>query len=66
MTSNATCVAFDHGITHFDLANTTAPPSGSAEEAFARFCPPISRGYRDELISSAGYDMWAGPHEWQL
>ncbi len=25
-------VAFDHGITHFDLANNYGPPPGSAEE----------------------------------
>jgi L-glyceraldehyde 3-phosphate reductase len=24
--------AFDHGITHFDLANNYGPPTGSAEE----------------------------------
>jgi L-glyceraldehyde 3-phosphate reductase len=26
--------AFDHGITHFDLANNYGPPYGSAEENF--------------------------------
>ena len=26
--------AFDHGITHFDLANNYGPPPGRAEEAF--------------------------------
>ena len=26
--------AFDHGITHFDLANNYGPPYGSAEETF--------------------------------
>ncbi|SPZ92829.1 L-glyceraldehyde 3-phosphate reductase [Sphingobacterium multivorum] len=26
--------AFDHGITHFDLANNYGPPPGSAEENF--------------------------------
>lgn len=34
--------AFDHGITHFDLANNYGPPYGSAEETMAahegRFC----------------------------
>ena len=28
--------AFDHGITHFDLANNYGPPYGSAEESFGR------------------------------
>ena len=28
--------AFDHGITHFDLANNYGPPYGSAEENFGR------------------------------
>ena len=26
--------AFDHGITHFDLANNYGPPPGAAEENF--------------------------------
>jgi L-glyceraldehyde 3-phosphate reductase len=34
-TKRAICrTAFDHGITHFDLANNYGPPPGSAEEAF--------------------------------
>ena len=28
--------AFDHGITHFDLANNYGPPPGSAEATFGR------------------------------
>ena len=59
--------AFDHGITHFDLANNYGPPAGSAEEAFGEILSNDFRGYRDELIisSKAGYDMWAGPYgEW--
>ena len=28
--------SFDHGITHFDLANNYGPPPGSAEETFGR------------------------------
>ena len=28
--------AFDHGITHFDLANNYGPPEGSAEQNFGR------------------------------
>ena len=38
--------AFDHGITHFDLANNYGPVYGSAEETMGR----------------AGYDMWPGPY----
>ena len=59
--------AFDHGITHFDLANNYGPPAGSAEEAFGEVLSTDFKGYRDELIisSKAGYDMWAGPYgEW--
>ncbi|MCS0504178.1 L-glyceraldehyde 3-phosphate reductase [Ancylobacter mangrovi] len=56
--------AFDHGITHFDLANNYGPPSGSAEEAFGEILRTDFAGYRDELIVStkAGYDMWPGPY----
>jgi L-glyceraldehyde 3-phosphate reductase len=59
--------AFDHGITHFDLANNYGPPPGSAEEAFGEILRTDFRGYRDELIisSKAGYLMWPGPYgEW--
>ena len=59
--------AFEHGVTHFDLANTYGPPPGSAEETFGRLLREDFRPYRDELIIStkAGYDMWAGPYgEW--
>ncbi|MEX0350811.1 MAG: L-glyceraldehyde 3-phosphate reductase [Paracoccaceae bacterium] len=59
--------AFDHGITHFDLANNYGPPPGSAEEAFGEILNTDFAGYRDELIisSKAGYDMWPGPYgEW--
>ncbi len=59
--------AFDHGITHFDLANNYGPPPGSAEEAFGEILRTDFRGHRDELIvsSKAGYDMWPGPYgEW--
>ncbi|MBM9593382.1 L-glyceraldehyde 3-phosphate reductase [Roseitranquillus sediminis] len=59
--------AFDHGITHFDLANNYGPPRGSAEEAFGEILRTDLAGYRDELIvsSKAGYDMWPGPYgEW--
>ena len=56
--------AFDHGITHFDLANNYGPPPGSAEEAFGQILGTDFAGYRDELIisSKAGYLMWPGPY----
>lgn len=59
--------AFDHGITHFDLANNYGPPPGSAEESFGRILSSDLAAYRDELIIStkAGYLMWPGPYgEW--
>lgn len=59
--------AFDHGITHFDLANNYGPPAGSAEINFGRILKEDLLPYRDELIisSKAGYYMWAGPYgEW--
>jgi L-glyceraldehyde 3-phosphate reductase len=59
--------AFDHGITHFDLANNYGPPPGSAETAFGEILKTDFANYRDELIisSKAGYDMWPGPYgEW--
>ena len=34
--------AFDHGITHFDLANNYGPPPGRRRRRLARFCGPIS------------------------
>jgi L-glyceraldehyde 3-phosphate reductase len=56
--------AFDHGITHFDLANNYGPPPGSAEENFSRILDHDLRPWRDELIisSKAGYGMWPGPY----
>ena len=59
--------AFDHGITHFDLANNYGPAYGTAEETLGRVIDDDLRPYRDELFIStkAGYDMWAGPYgEW--
>src|ERR1700674_1490341 len=59
--------SFDHGITHFDLANNYGPPPGSAEENFGRVLAANLAAYRDELIIStkAGYLMWPGPYgEW--
>jgi L-glyceraldehyde 3-phosphate reductase len=56
--------AFDHGITHFDLANNYGPPPGSAEENFGRFLRTDLAAHRDELIIStkAGYRMGPGPY----
>lgn len=56
--------AFDHGITHFDLANNYGPPYGTAEETFGRAMRDSFRPYRDEMFIStkAGYDMWPGPY----
>lgn len=59
--------AFDHGITHFDLANNYGPPPGSAEFAFGSILKEDFKGLRDEMIisSKAGYHMWDGPYgEW--
>lgn len=56
--------AFDHGITHFDLANNYGPVSGSAEETFGQIMKKSFAPYRDELFIStkAGHDMWEGPY----
>ena len=56
--------AFDHGITHLDLANNYGPPYGSAEETLGRILQFDLMPYRDELIIStkAGFDMWPGPY----
>jgi len=56
--------AFDHGITHFDLANNYGPPYGTAEETLGKLMNDDFRPYRDELFiaSKAGYDMWPGPY----
>ncbi len=58
------CTAFDHGITHFDLANNYGPVPGAAEENFGRILKKTLGAYRDELVIStkAGYDMWPGPY----
>jgi L-glyceraldehyde 3-phosphate reductase len=56
--------AFDHGITHFDLANNYGPNPGSAESNFGKILKKDFKNYRDELIisSKAGYGMWPGPY----
>ena len=56
--------AFNHGVTHFDLANNYGPEPGSAEANLGKVLKNELAGYRDELIIStkAGYDMWPGPY----
>lgn len=53
--------AFDHGITHFDLANNYGPPPGSAEKRIGRILAELPR---NELVIStkAGFRMWPGPY----
>jgi L-glyceraldehyde 3-phosphate reductase len=60
-------VAFDLGVTHFDLANNYGPPPGSAETNFGEILRTDFRELRDEIVIStkAGYAMWDGPYgEW--
>ena len=56
--------AFDHGVTHFDLANNYGPEPGSAEINFGRIMKEELAPYRDEILVStkAGYEMWDGPY----
>lgn len=56
--------AFDHGVTHFDLANNYGPEPGRAEINFGKIFKENLKPYRDELIIStkAGYEMWQGPY----
>ena len=56
--------AFDHGVTHMDLANNYGPPYGSAETTFGLLMDEDMKPYRDELFKAtkAGYDMWPGPY----
>mgnify|MGYP002730906308 CR=1 FL=1 len=44
--------AFDHGITHFDLANNYGPQPGSAEANLGKILREELGAYRDELIIS--------------
>ena len=56
--------AFDHGITHFDLANNYGTPAGSAETNFGKMLKSNFSSHRDEMIIStkAGHEMWPGPY----
>ncbi|CAM4376474.1 L-glyceraldehyde 3-phosphate reductase [Pedobacter westerhofensis] len=62
--TNIIKLAFDSGITHFDLANNYGPPPGSAEENFGTILKQNFASYRDEMVisSKAGYTMWDGPY----
>ncbi len=53
--------AFDHGITHFDLANNYGPPPGNSERVAGQIFKDMPR---DEMIiaTKAGYHMWDGPY----
>jgi L-glyceraldehyde 3-phosphate reductase len=57
-------LAFDSGISHFDLANNYGPPAGSAEETFGKIFKDDFKSFRDELVIStkAGWGMWEGPY----
>lgn len=57
-------MAFDNGVTHFDLANNYGPPPGFAEEMVGRMLKDDFATHRDELLvaTKAGYDMWQGPY----
>lgn len=59
-----THTAFDHGITHFDLANNYGPEPGSSERNVGELLRRDFAAHRDELIIStkAGYEMWPGPY----
>jgi L-glyceraldehyde 3-phosphate reductase len=56
--------AFDHGITHLDLANNYGPPPGSAERTLGEILRRDLAAHRDELVIStkAGYVMGPGPY----
>jgi L-glyceraldehyde 3-phosphate reductase len=56
--------AFDHGITHFDLANNYGTPFGSAETNFGKMLKTHFASHRDEMLIStkAGHEMWVGPY----
>src|SRR3954469_21991280 len=63
--ADALCrTAFDHGITHFDLANNYGPPPGEAEITFGKILKTTFSGLRDEMVIStkAGFRMWPGPY----
>lgn len=56
--------AFDHGITHFDLADNYGPGPGAAERNMGIILRRCFSHHRQELVIStkAGYEMWPGPY----
>ncbi|MBM9460003.1 aldo/keto reductase [Nocardioides sp. zg-536] len=56
--------AFDHGITHWDLANNYGPPAGSAESNVGLIFAQDFKHLRDELLitSKAGFALRPGPY----
>ena len=50
--------AFDHGITHFDLANNYGPPYGTAEETMGRLMDDDFRPYRDGWLRYVARTLW--------
>ena len=56
--------AFDHGITHFDLADNYGPGPGAAERNMGIILHRCFSHHRQELVIStkAGYEMWPGPY----
>ena len=57
-------MAFDHGITHFDLADNYGPEPGAAERNMGIILRRCFSHHRQELVIStkAGYEMWPGPY----
>jgi L-glyceraldehyde 3-phosphate reductase len=57
-------LAFERGITCFDLANNYGPSPGSAEKNFGRVMASDLAAHRDEMVitTKAGYTMWDGPY----
>lgn len=57
-------LAFDSGITYFDLADNYGPPAGSAEQRFGRILASDLASYRDEIViaTKAGFECWPGPY----
>lgn len=56
--------AFDHGITHFDLADVYGPPHGAAESRFGKILREDLSAYRDEIViaTKAGAGKRPGPN----
>ena len=50
--------AFDHGITHFDLANNYGPEPGAAEKNAGRLIRQYLAAHRNELVVSTKAGDW--------